>query len=70
MQSHDRAAYAQRHVDSDRSNGRAEDACLDSALTRQEDQFLSTPGAVDRAEITGDTLVLSKGGERLAMMMR
>jgi len=45
-------------------------ACLDSALTRQEDQFLSALDAADRAEITGDTLVLSKGSERLATMTR
>ena|SRR5215471_5508603 len=45
-------------------------ACLDSALTRQEDQFLLTLDAVDRAEITGDTLVLSRGSERLVRMAR
>jgi hypothetical protein len=39
-------------------------------LTRREDQFLSALDAVDRAEIAGDTLVLSKGSDRLATMMR
>jgi hypothetical protein len=43
---------------------------LDSALTHQEDQFLSALNTVDRAKITGDTLVLSKGSERLATVMR
>jgi heat shock protein HslJ len=45
-------------------------ACLDTALTRQEDQFLSTLDAVDRVETRGDTLVLSKGSERLVTMAR
>jgi len=45
-------------------------ACLDTALTRQEDQFLSVLDTVDRVAITGDTLVLSKGSERLVTMRR
>jgi heat shock protein HslJ len=45
-------------------------ACLDTALTRQEDQFFSALDAADLAEITGDTLVLSKGSERLVTMKR
>jgi putative lipoprotein len=45
-------------------------ACVDSALTRQEDQFFSALDSVDGVAIRGDTLVLSRGSERLATMAR
>jgi heat shock protein HslJ len=45
-------------------------ACADQALNGQEQEFLSALDVVDRVDIEGDTLMLSKGSERLAMMVR
>jgi len=36
-------------------------ACVDEALTRQEDDFLAMLNAVNRYDIEGDTLLLLRG---------
>jgi heat shock protein HslJ len=41
-------------------------ACLDEALSRQEDGFLTVLNSVNRFDIEGDTLLLLRGGNVVA----
>jgi len=41
-------------------------ACLDEALTRQEDDFLAMLNSVNRYDIEGDTLLLMRGEDIVA----
>jgi heat shock protein HslJ len=45
-------------------------ACADNALTRQEVDFQSALGSTDNYEVRSDTLVLRKGSESLARLVR
>jgi len=44
-------------------------ACADSALNRQEQEFLSALQSTDRFEILGDTLTLLRSSDRLARLV-
>jgi hypothetical protein len=71
VQSRDRTVYPRRHIDSHRSNGCDENDVRRFGVDASRGSIaLDARNAVDRAEITGDTLVLSKGSERLATMKR
>jgi len=41
-------------------------ACLDEALTRQEDDFLAMLSSANRYDIEGDTLLLLRGEDVVA----
>lgn len=45
-------------------------ACLDEALSRQEDDFLSVLNSVNRFDVEGDTLLLLRGEAVVARLVR